>query len=545
MTNTSLDGYLSPRELLPDRDYRAAGLEYSRELNASRILLDQNLSSGRADKTAILYKDEQVSYRELYKRSLSLGCALKDLGIQRGDRVLLRLYNRPEFIVSWLALLRIGAVSVATMPMLKVRELANIAQDCEAKALIVSAELWDECTKAKGDTPELDHVIGIGSIEGALCFDELLNHSGASDPIANTAHDDVATILYTSGSTGRPKGTVHFHEDIAAIADTFSARVLKPSPDDVFGGHPTLAFAYGLGGLLVFPLSCGATTSLLDAFNSTSMLEVIARDQVTILFCAATAYKKLLIEFEMNPDARKLIASLRTCVSAGETLPASVFADWKKTTGIEILDGIGSTEMLHIFISSRPGQAQPGCTGLVVPGYQAKIVDDDMCELARGQPGHLAVKGPTGCRYWKNQEQQKQYVHQGWNLPGDIFHQDEKGFFYYHCRSDDLITCGGYKISGPEVESVLLEHTSVSEAAVVASPDPVRGSVPKAYIVLRDGYPRSVELAKQLQDLVKSQLAAYKYPRMIEFVESLPRTETGKLRRFAVRDHEQQATPVR
>ena len=348
--------------------------------------------------------------------------------------------------------------------------------------------------------------------------------------------DTPAILAYTSGSTGTPKGCIHSHRDLLVVTDTYARYILKPTAGDRFGGHPTLAFAYGLGGMLLFPFRFGASTVLLDRFTPDRLLETIQKHQVTIAFCAPTTYRMLLKEPE--PELRAALRSLRHAISAGETLPASVFDSWKKATGIEILDGLGSTEMLHVFISGAPGECRAGTTGKVVPGYTAAVLDDSLQPVPDGTSGQLAVKGPTGCRYFNLTERQRAYVRGGWNIPGDMYIRDPDGYFHYQCRNDDLIICGGNKIAGPEVEAVLLEHPAVAEVAVVASPDELRGFVPKAFVVAAPGFQPSIELATQLQEFVKSQLAPYKYPRKVEFLRELPKTSTGKLQRAELRRRE-------
>jgi 2-aminobenzoate-CoA ligase len=347
---------------------------------------------------------------------------------------------------------------------------------------------------------------------------------------------EVALIAYTSGSTGTSKGATHSPIDVLASADTYARDILGVAPDDRMGGHPTLAFTFGLGGLLVFPLRFGASSVLLDPFTPEALLRTVGQQRITILFCAATTYKILLQD--PNLETTYDLSSLRLCVSAGEPLPAVVYREWHRRTGIEILDGIGSTEMFHIFISARAGQVRPGSTGTIVPGYEARVVDNELREVPRNTPGLLAVRGPTGCRYWKKRDRQHDYVRDGWNLTGDVYREDEDGYFWHQCRNDDLIICGGYNIAGPEVEAVLLEHDAVLAAAVVASPDAVRGWIPKAIVVQKPGRLGSAELEHELQEHVKHALAPYKYPREVEFIDRLPTTETGKVRRVELRERE-------
>ena len=536
------DPYLPPRDLWPDLVFTRPEFTYPDTLNAATELLDVHVADGRGNDPAVLFEDERISYAELQRMTNRIGDALCRLGVVPGNRVALRLPNRPAFVAAWLAIQKIGAVGVATMPMLRARELSYIVNDCGATVFLCAGDLLDELIHAQS---AFDHpVIVIGARPGSPTasvhhwLDDLM--AGATDhldPYA-TRRGDLALIAYTSGSTGVPKGTTHSPTDILAAADGYARSVLRPTRADVFGGHPTLAFTFGLGGLLVFPLRAGAATVLMDTFSPALLLDAIARHRVTLLFCAATTYRILLQD--PNLETAYDLSSLRLCVSAGETLPATVFEEWHRRTGVEILDGLGSTEMFHVFISARPGSVRPGATGTPVPGYEAKVVDDLFNEVPRGTPGLLAVKGPTGCRYWRKPERQREYVRHGWNVTGDVYIRDEDGYFWYQCRNDDLIICGGYNIAGPEVESVLLEHPAVLESAVVASPDQVRGFVPKAFVVLKPTAQPSAELVAALQAHVKRELAPYKYPREIEFLSELPRTETGKIRRVELRERERQ-----
>jgi 2-aminobenzoate-CoA ligase len=347
-----------------------------------------------------------------------------------------------------------------------------------------------------------------------------------------TAADDVAMIAFTSGTTGQPKGTMHFHRDVLASCDCFPPHVLRADPDDIFCGSPPLAFTFGLGGLLLFPLRIGASTLLLENASPPNLLEGIARERATVCFTAPTAYRAMAAD----PRVRDL-SSLRKCVSAGETLPAATFEAWEAATGVRIIDGIGSTELLHIFISSPEDECRPGSTGRVVPGYHAKLVDDDGNDVPAGGIGRLAVRGPTGCRYLDDVERQKTYVQDGWNLTGDAYRIDDDGYFWYQARADDMIISSGYNIAGPEVENVLLEHECVQECGVIGVPDEERGHIVAAFVVLRPGCEPGRERVEELQAFVKASIAPYKYPRRIEFVSELPRTNTGKLQRFRLREN--------
>ena len=525
--------HLPPQELWPTIVRERPELQYPATLNLATLLVDDHVSRGRAERPAILAGDERVSYGELQRLTNRIGVALRGVGVQRGDRVAMRFLNGVAFAATWLAVQKIGAIGVSTMPMLRARELAYIVNDAEARVFVCQPDLIDELRRA---CESFERPVTVVSVE------ELT--AGGSDPLSAepVSRDDIALIAYTSGSTGVPKGATHTPADILASADCYSSHILGLNADDVCGGHPTLAFTFGLGGLLVFPFRVGASTSLIDRFSPGALLARIAADRITVLFCAATTYRVLL----QDPDLERKndLRSLRLCVSAGEPLPAAVYEEWHRRTGIEILDGIGSTEMFHIFISARPGQVRAGSTGTVVPGYEARVVNDRLDEVPRGTPGLLAVRGPTGCRYWRKPDRQREYVRGGWNVTGDVYRQDADGSFWHLCRNDDLIICGGYNIAGPEVENVLLEHDAVLEAAVVASPDAVRQAVPKAFVVLKDGVAPSEALASALQEYVKHELAPYKYPREIEFVEALPRTETGKIRRVELREREMQRKAV-
>jgi 2-aminobenzoate-CoA ligase len=521
--------------LMPERVYTLAELRYPRRLNVAEQLLDANADGGRAGRPAIIAGGATIPYGELAQRVNRLCHGLRGLGLEPGDRLLLRLPNVPEFIVAWLACQKLGVITVGTMPMLRARELAYIIEDAGATAAIVWGGLRDELDRAREQAPGLTRLIVAGEAKGGdTTLASLLSGRSERFTAAPTERDDVAMLAYTSGSTGIPKGCVHFHRDILASADSYARHVLTPSEEDRFGGHPTLAFTFGTGGLLVFPFRFGAATVLSGPFTPETMLETLARDRVTIAFCAPTSYRFMLGVSDMSRCYD--LGALRLGVSAAEPLPAATWEAWRKATGVELLDGIGSTEMFHIFISSRPGQVRPGATGVPVPGYDCRVVDEHGREVEAGTEGLIAIKGPTGCKYWRKPDRQADYVRWGgWNVTGDVYVQDADGYLTYQCRSDDMIVSGGYKIPGPEVEHVLDEHPSVAESAVVAAPDAARGFIVKAYVVLRPPARPTAELVAELQDFVKRELAPYKYPRALEFVERLPRTETGKIQRYRLR----------
>ncbi|MFZ1061609.1 MAG: benzoate-CoA ligase family protein [Candidatus Rokuibacteriota bacterium] len=535
---TTIEEGLPSRDLFPERVYTLPELRYPDRLNVARELLDRNADGGRAGRPAVFAGEQVLTYGELQKKVNRLGNGLRALGLDRGSRVLLRMPNVPEFIITWLACQKLGIVTVGTMPMLRSRELAYIVNDAETTAAVVWGGIREELEKAQREAPTLKRLIVAGEPKpGDVGWQDLLDGQPERLAVEETGANDVAMIAYTSGSTGVPKGCVHFHTDILASADSYARYVLTPSEEDRFGGHPTLAFTFGTGGLMVFPFRFGAATVLMGPFQPETMLETIQRYRLSVCFCAPTSYKLMLRVPEM--EHRYDLRSLRVSVSAAEPLPAATYEEWVKRTGIELLDGIGSTEMFHIFISSLAGKVRPGATGVPVPGYDCRVVDEAGREVPTGTAGLVAIKGPTGCKYWRKPERQAEYVRfGGWNVTGDVYFKDPDGYFSYQCRSDDMIVSGGYKIPGPEVERVLDEHPAVAESAVVASPDETRGYVVKAYVVLKPGRVASEPLAAELQEHVKKELAPYKYPRRIEFVERLPRTETGKIRRVDLRRQE-------
>jgi 2-aminobenzoate-CoA ligase len=522
-------------ELWPERLYTLPHVRYPARFNVAVELLDRNAEGDRGARPAILTTAGTITYAELEAQVNRLCNGLRAFGLERGDRILLRMPNVPEFIVSWLACQKLGVVTVGTMPMLRARELAYIAGDAGTRAAIVWGPLREELEAAQHQAPALDTLIVAGEARGGdVTLTGLMTGQPERFAAEDTDRDDVAMVAYTSGSTGTPKGCVHMQRDILVCADSYARDVLAPTPDDRFGGHPTLAFTFGTGGLLVIPFRFGAATVLSGPFSPEAMLETFARHRVSICFCAPTSYRLMLRVPDM---ARRFdLGSLRFGVSAAEPLPAATWHDWRDTTGVELLDGIGSTEMFHMFISSKPGRVRPGATGVPVLGYDCRVVDEHGRELPPGEAGLIAIKGPTGCKYWRKPDRQAEYVRwNGWNVTGDVYVQDADGYFTYQCRSDDMIVSGGHKIAGLEVEQILDEHPAVAESAVVAAPDATRGFIVKAFVVLKGGRASSPELVVELQDHVKRQLAPYKYPRAVEFVERLPRTETGKIQRYILR----------
>jgi 2-aminobenzoate-CoA ligase len=517
---------LPPDAQWPDLEFTLPELLYPERLNAADELLGPIIAAGGAGRPCLLSPTESWSYGETAARASQIARVLtEDLGIVPGNRVLLRGPNNPWLAACWLGVLKAGGVAVATMPMLRSAELTTIGRKAQVRLALCDHRFTDELAAAA--LPGL-RIVNFGG-SGADDLAALAAGKSAEFASIRTAADDVAVIAFTSGTTGKPKAAMHFHRDLLAVADTFSARVLKPEPDDVFSGTPPLAFTFGLGALLLFPLRVGAATLLLEKATPAELTDYIADHGVTVLSTAPTAYRAMLA----TGKAEKL-RGLRRPVSAGENLPAATWRAFHDATGVQIIDGIGSTEMLHIFIAAADDDIKPGSTGKAVPGYRAAVVDEDGKPVPDGQPGRLAVKGPTGCRYL-NDERQSTYVRDGWNLTGDTYIRDSDGYFWYQARSDDMIISGGYNIAGPEIEEVLLTHPDVAECGVVGVPDEARGQIVKAYVILRDGAAGDDVKARELQDLVKARIAPYKYPRAVEFVTTLPRTNTGKLQRFLLR----------
>jgi len=514
-------------------DFLLDGFDYPERLNAAVELTDRMVDKGFGDNTALIGNGRQRTYKELSDWTNRLAHALvENYGVKPGNRVLIRSANNPAMVACWLAATKAGAVVVNTMPMLRAGELSQIVDKAEIALALCDTRLMDEMVACAKDSRFLKQVIGF---DGTANHDAELDRAALSKSVrfepVQTGRDDVALLGFTSGTTGVPKATMHFHRDLLIIADGYAKEVLGVTSDDVFVGSPPLAFTFGLGGLAIFPLRFGAAATLLESATPPNMVEIIETYKATISFTAPTAYRAMLAAMDKGAD----LSSLRIAVSAGETLPAPVYEDWTRKTGKPILDGIGATEMLHIFISNRLSDMAPGQTGKPVTGYEARIVDEDMNELPRGTVGRLAVRGPTGCRYMADDRQAK-YVRGGWNLTGDSFMQDEDGFFHFAARSDDMIISSGYNIAGPEVEAALLAHAHVRECAVIGVPDTDRGQIVEAHVVLVEGVEGDDLARKILQDHVKAVIAPYKYPRSVKFVDALPKTQTGKIQRFRLRE---------
>jgi 2-aminobenzoate-CoA ligase len=513
-------------------DLLLQGFDYPDWLNAAVELTDRMVERGFGDHVALIGNGRQRTYKELSDWTNRIAHALvSDYGVKPGNRVLIRSANNPAMVACWLAATKAGAVVVNTMPMLRAGELTAIVDKAEIAFALCDTRLMEELVTCAKTSRFLKTVVGF---DGTANHDAELDRAALSKPVRftppPTVRDDVALLGFTSGTTGEPKATMHFHRDLLIIADGYAKEVLGVTPEDVFVGSPPLAFTFGLGGLAIFPLRFGAAAALLEQASPANMIDIIQTHRATVCFTAPTAYRAMLKAMEDGAD----LSSLRAAVSAGETLPAPVYEEWMARTGKPMLDGIGATEMLHIFITNRFDDHRPACTGRPVTGYEARIVGPDMAELPRGEVGRLAVRGPTGCRYMAD-ARQANYVQNGWNLTGDSFWQDEDGRFHFAARSDDMIVSAGYNIAGPEVEAALLSHPQVAECAVVGAPDEERGMIVEAHVVLAPGATGDALMVKLLQDHVKKVIAPYKYPRRVIFADSLPKTQTGKIQRFRLR----------
>jgi 2-aminobenzoate-CoA ligase len=516
--------HLPPAEQWPELLLDLPELRYPERLNAGTALLDDVVAAQGPDRPCLHAPGSTTwTYGDLLAAANRVAHVLvDDLGVVPGNRVLLRGPNNPWLAACFLGVLKAGAVAVATMPLLRGREIATIHDIASVSVALCDHRFLGDLDAAAIDVP----VVAYGGDTPGDLVRRAAAHAPTFDA-CDTSADDVAMLAFTSGTTGRPKATMHFHRDLLAVADTFSAHLLAPTPDDVFTGTPPLAFTFGLGALLLFPLRAGASTLLVEKASPAELAGLIGSFGVTICSTAPTAYKAMLAA-----GAASALTSLRAAVSAGEHLPRATWEAFLAATGVAIVDGIGSTELLHIFVSAAGDAIRPGSTGVAVPGYVATVLDADGREVPPGTPGRLAVKGPTGCRYLDD-PRQAVYVQDGWNITGDTFRRDADGYFFYEARSDDMIVSSGYNIAAPEVEEAVLRHPDVEECGVVGVPDEDRGMLVKAFVVLRPGAPQD---AAALQSFVKEQIAPYKYPRAVEFVHALPRTATGKLQRFRLRE---------
>ncbi len=530
-TDTFARDNLPPEDLMPV--FPLDGFDYPDLLNAAVEMTDAMVGKGFGDRTALIGNGRRRTYKELTDWTNRLARALvEDLGVKPGNRVLIRSANNPAMVACWLAATKAGAVVVNTMPMLRAGELSTIVDKAEITFALCDTRLMDEMSLCAKDSKFLKTVVGF---DGTSNHDAELDRLALEKPVAfgavQTGRDDVALLGFTSGTTGEPKATMHFHRDLLIVADGYAREVLDVVPDDIFVGSPPLAFTFGLGGLAIFPLRFGATATLLEDASPPNLIEIIQTYKATVCFTAPTAYRVMMAAMDKGAD----LSSLRAAVSAGETLPAPVYNEWMEKTGKPMLDGIGTTEMLHIIISNRFDDHRPACTGKPVTGYEVKIIGEDGSDLPRGEVGRLAVRGPTGCRYLAD-DRQANYVVDGWNVTGDAFSMDDDGYLHFAARLDDMIISSGYNIAGPEVEAALLAHADVAECAVIGVPDEQRGSIVEAHVVAAPGVERSDALKKRLQDHVKATIAPYKYPRSVRFCDELPKTQTGKIQRFKLRE---------
>jgi len=522
---------LPPQTQWPELLFEVPEVRYPARMNCATELVDRHVAAGRGARIALRAPDGECSYLQLAAQANRIANVLvNEMGLVPGNRVLLRGPNNPMMAACWLAVMKAGGVCVATMPLLRARELTDIVNKAQVTHALCDKRLEAELKAALPACPTLrPHLIRSWYDDAPDALDRCVLRQPETFDNVDTAADDVALIAFTSGTTGKPKGTMHFHRDVVAMCDLFPRSCLNVRPGDVFCGTPPIAFTFGLGGMLAFPLRAGASTVLVEKLSPESLFETIQRFRATVLFTSPVMLRAMAA-IAPNYD----FSSLRTCVSAGEALPDATRQLFTQATGVEILDGLGSTEMIHIFISHTAEKLRRGATGYAIPGYRATVLDDAGQPCAPGVVGRLAVKGPTGCRYLAD-ERQTNYVQNGWNITGDAYRMDADGYFFYEARTDDMIISAGYNIAGPEVEGALLTHPAVAECGVVGAPDPERGTIVKAFVVLKAGHAGDAAMVEALQKHVKNTIAPYKYPRRIEFVEALPRTETGKLQRFRLR----------
>jgi 2-aminobenzoate-CoA ligase len=518
---------LPPRDTWPELLFTLPELRYPPSINCAAELVDRHVIGGAGSRRCLVTDAETWTYADLLSKANQVARVLvEETGLVPGNRVLLRGPNNPWLVAAWCGVLKAGGVAVTTMPLLRAGELRTVIDIAEVKVAICDHRFVADLEAAA--IPSLTTLPYGGTAQDDLT--QLARRKPDQLENVSTAADDVCMLAFTSGTTGKPKATMHFHRDVLAIADTFSRHVLRPTHDDLFAGSPPLAFTFGLGQSVVFPLRAGAATFLIEQPSPAALLAAVEQHRITVLATAPTAYRQMV----PNLGAAH-VSSLRACISAGETLPKATWDAVHNASGLRLIDGIGSTEMLHIFISAAGDDIRPGSTGRAVAGYVAEVQDPDGRPAADGELGRLAVKGPTGCRYLRG-DRQATYVRDGWNITGDVYVRDRDGYFHYQARADDMIISAGYNIAGPEVEEALLRHPAVAEAAVIGAPDEDRGMIVKAVVVLRPDAALGSEPAKTLQDFVKSQIAPYKYPRVIEFADALPRTATGKLQRFRLRE---------
>ena len=531
-TDTFVLDRLPPRELQPEFRFALPELRYPEKLNAGAELIDRALTLGHGAQAAIHFPGGVWRYNDLARTANRIAHVLvEDFAIHPGNRVQLRGLNGPMLAAAWLAVLKAGAIAVTTMPMWRSRELAYVLDKARIDLTLCESTCLEEMEIAAGSA-EFGRRIVSYSIDGRGDGELERRCRDKPDTFAavETYASDPALIAFTSGTTGSAKATVHYHRDILAIADCFPRSILLTRPTDLFLCSAPMAFTFGLGGHIIFPLRYGAASVLVPPCAPARFIELVGEYKPTVLMTAPTAYRAMA-----RAASAMDLSDLRACISAGEHLSPSSYTLWHDATGKHIIDGIGSTEMLHIFVSAKPAEAKIGSTGRAVPGYFATVLNDEGKEAGAGEIGHLAVKGPTGCRYLDDARQTK-YVWNGWNITGDAYARDEDGYFWFQSRTDDMIVSSGYNISGQEVEEAVMRHEAVLECAVVGAADSERGQIVKAFVVVKPEHKADVALAKAIQDFVKADIAPYKYPRAVEFIEALPRNPSGKVQRFVLRE---------
>jgi 2-aminobenzoate-CoA ligase len=535
--DTYIRDNMPPEDLWPDMDYGTLPelAAYPARMNVAAELLDKAVADGRGDRPYIYFGDRVWSYGDTLAEANRLAHVLvDDYGLVPGERVLLRSGNHPMLIIAWFAILKAGGIAISTMPVLRERELVYMIGKARIQLAICDNKLSEDIEKAKKNFPELRAILYFG-MDDPDSLEARMQGKSADFQTVDTAADDPAIIGFTSGSTGTPKGTIHFHRDIMAVADTFIGHVVKIEPDDIVCGSPQIAFLYGLCAYLPDTMRFGASVVVVERATPEILLQTIERYKATVCFSTPSGYKLMLDVIDKYDTS-----SLRLCIAGGEPLAPAVFHGWEEKTGVRIINGLGISELLHIFISASGDDIRPGLIGKAIPGFQVRVVDEDFNDAKPGEIGQMIVRGPNGCRYLDDLDRQKAYIRDGWNLSGDLCRMDADGYVTYEARTDDMILTGGYNVSGLEVEAVLLEHEAVREVAVVGSPDPDRGQIVKAFIELRDKSAAGDALAGDMQDFVKSQISAFKYPRAIEFVDELPHTPTGKIQRGALRQLERE-----
>ena len=527
---------LPPPEQWPRMSYDLSELQLLARVNLVQVLFEGVARRGLGDRPLLRSPRRTLSYAQARIEVARLAQALvEDYGLVPGNRVLLRGGNSIGMALAWLAVVQAGAVAVATMPLLRAKELIEIIDKSQPTLALCDERLLGELQQAQAQQPGLQTLVSFDSLHQSGQLALAAARYDGQHPACATAADDIALLAFTSGTTGKPKAAVHTHRDVLAACETWPRHVLRATPDDIVMGSPPLAFTFGLGGLLIFPMWAGASVYFPDIpYTPEAMAQLIFDTGATIVYTAPTFYRQMAPFMQQQAAQRGQAAALRLSVSAGEGLPDATRQLWKNATGLEMLDGIGATEMFHIFVSAAPEQVRRGAIGRVVPGYSARVVDEQGQELPRGSVGRIAVIGPTGCKYLDD-ARQTNYVRDGWNYPGDAFVQDADGYFFYQARTDDMIITSGYNVGAPEVEDALLGHPAVAECGVIGQRDLERGMIVKAFCVLRPGVVGDAALVQVLQDHVKATIAPYKYPREITFLDKLPRTETGKLQRFRLK----------